>query len=262
MPGRAGRILIVGGHKSEFHQIQAIFEGALAAGAGEVKAAVPDSLQRLLGPTFPGIYLPASQSGSLGKSALGELLRATEDVDTVVIGANLSNNAETAVLIESLIRKIETPVVIASEAIEILGFHPELITGNPNCLVAGNFATIFSLAGHHHLPITIKPGGGVMAKVEVLRQLSQISRCSYLAFDHEVLVQAGDQVGLTPLETDANSVSGQAIGLAATFWTQNRSKPWEGLMASSWLLKQALVKPSDKSIAVRIRAVLSNFDQH
>jgi NAD(P)H-hydrate repair Nnr-like enzyme with NAD(P)H-hydrate dehydratase domain len=239
MRQRAGRLLLVGGHRGEFSLLQAIYHSAEAAGIGECIAAMPDSLRRSVGEAPFGRFVPASASGSLGKGALGALLQLGSDADALVIGANLTNNAETAVIIESLITKLEQPVVITEETIGILQFHPELITGNPRALVVTTMPGLFALAGHHHMPIAIKPGGGVVGKIEILQQLASISRCSYLVFDSELLVQAESKTSLTPLSQPLSTLPGAVIGIAATFWIQHQVQSYQALSAAAFVLAQA-----------------------
>lgn len=248
MRQRAGRLLLIGGHKGEFSLLQAIYQSAEATGIGECVAAMPDSLRRTIGESGFGRFVPASASGSLGKAALAELLELATDADALIIGANLTNNAETAVVIESLITKLEQPVVITEEAIDILQFHPELITGNPRALVVATMPALFALAGHHHMPIAIKPHGGVVGKIEILQQLAAISRCCYVVFDSEILVHASSNTSLTDLKQPLSTLPGAVIGAAATFWVQNLSKPYEALTTAAFVLAGAAThKPTTYS---------------
>ena len=49
MRQRAGRLLLIGGHKGEFSLLQAIYQTTEAAGIGECVAVMPDSLRRTVG---------------------------------------------------------------------------------------------------------------------------------------------------------------------------------------------------------------------
>jgi NAD(P)H-hydrate repair Nnr-like enzyme with NAD(P)H-hydrate dehydratase domain len=262
MRRRAGRLLVVGGHKNEFSLLQAIYQSAEAAGIGECQAVMPDSLRRSVGEQGFGRFVPASASGSLGKAAVGELLRLGADADALILGANLTNNAETAVAIEALITKLEQPVVITEECIHILKFHPELITGNPKALVVTTMTGLFALANHHHMPIAIKPGGGVVGKIEIVQQLAAISRCSYLVFDSEIIVQAEDQTSLTLLAQSLSILPGVAIGTAATLWIQQPTKPYAALTTVAFVLASAAkeAKPSYGSFSQQVHAILERLN--
>ncbi len=264
MRRRAGRLLVVGGQRHEFSLVQAIYQMAEAAGVGECQVCLPDSLQRMMGAeTSFARFVPASASGSLGKAALGEIIALAGDFDGLVVGANLTNNAETAVMIEALVRQLEIPLIITEEVIEILRFQPALITGNPHALVVTTMNGLFALANHHHLPIAIKPGAGVVGKITILQQLAAISRCSYLVYDHEALVTAGGETSLTPLQRDLSPWPATAIGLGGVLWLQNQAKPLAALTTAAFLLAEVTrEEPKGYSaIAQQIQTALRQFEQ-
>lgn len=259
---RGGRLLIVGGHKHEFSLVQDIYQVAEAAGIGEAQAALPDTLQRLVGGGEFGHFLPATASGSLGKAALGELLHITNDYDSVIIGANLTNNSETGIMIESLISQSEQPVVITEETINTLKFNPELITGNPKALVVTTMNGLFALANHHHMPLVIKPNSGLMGKMEIIQQLVSISECNYLIFDHEVIVAAEGEMSVTQLPIGLSDQPGVMIGLASTFWLQQRSRPFEALTTAAFVASRLSEDDLSTSAntAKAIRKTLAEFE--
>ncbi len=262
MRSRGGRLLIVGGHRTEFSEVQAIYQMAEASGIGEVQAALPDSLHRLVGESGFARFVPASASGSLGKAALGQLIEAAQDFDGVVIGANLTNNSETAVMVESLVRQLEQRVIITEDAIEILRFSPALITGNPQALVVVTMRGLFALANHHHLPIAIKPHAGVVGKLEILAQLASISRCAYVVFDREVMVSTSGKISLTPLAQPLSSWPAAAIGVGATLWLQQPSKPFEALTTGAFLLSRITAKTNTNhaTLAAAVATALRNTE--
>lgn len=234
---RAGRLLIVGGHRHEFSAVHEIYQAADAAGAGYIQVAMPDTLRQIAGGEL-GHFLPATQSGSLGKAALGELLHLAGEFDAVVVGGNLTNNAETAILIESLLRKSDHRFVVTQEVIEILKFHPDLITGNPNLVLATTMKGLFDLANNHHIPLAIKPNSGVVGKLEILQQLVDISRCQYVIFDKEVIIAAEGRLSLTPLATELSRTQPMVVGLVATMWLQQPGRPYEALNGAAWVLSR------------------------
>ena len=268
MRSRGGRLLVVGGHRNEFSLVQAVYGIAQAADIGECQAVVPDSLRRAIGAGGgePGFvrFAPASASGSLGKAALSEILDLAADFDACLIGANLTNNSETAVMIESLVKQLEQPIIITEETIGILQFSPDLITGNPNALVVTTMAGLMALAGHHRLPIAIKPHSGVVGKIEILAQLVAISRCAYVIFDHEVLVAAGGEISLTPLAHGLSNWPALATGVSATFFVQHRTKPFAALTTAAFVLAQvaAATEPvSYSALAKQVTQTLQHYDQ-
>lgn len=260
--GRAGRLLIVGGHKNEFSQIQHIFEVSDASGIGDIKAAMPDSLRRLLPGVEAGYYLPSTQSGSIARAALGELLNIAADFDAVLIGANITNNSETAILIESIARKVDLPIIFTFEAISILKFNPDLITGNPNALVVATMPGIFELANNHHIPLAIKPNTGVIGKLQIIDQLVQISRCQYFIFDQEAIAAADGRYSLTKFHHSLSDMPAVAVGLASAFWIQNRAKPFDALTTAGYILERVSEEPFSNlsELSQRIRKKLLELE--
>jgi NAD(P)H-hydrate repair Nnr-like enzyme with NAD(P)H-hydrate dehydratase domain len=261
---RAGRLLIVGGQRHEFSQVQAIFEMSQASGSGYVQAAMPDSLRPLLRDNAFGHLLPATSSGSLGRAATAELLQLAEDYDALIVGANLTNNSETGILIETLIREVERPIIITEETIGILKFHPDLITGNPKALVVTTMGGLFNLANYHHLPLAIRPNSGVLGKLEILHQLSAISKCSYFVFDGEIMVSADGQLGLTPLQQPLSRLPAAPTGVAGTFWVQERTRPFEALMTAAFVLAESVKSeeaPTTRTLAQQLPKILARYDQ-
>lgn len=260
MKSRSGRLLIVGGQKNEFSLVQAIYQGAESAGIGECLAVMPDTLRRLIGETGFARFAPASQSGSLGKAAQGAILELARDCDGLVIGGNLTNNSETAVMIESLMRNLDMPVVVTEEAVEVLKFDPTLITGNPNALVVVTMGGLFALANHHNMPIAIRRGGGVLSKIELLRQLMSISRSKFVIFGNEILIGVADEVSLTPLQPGLPKFPGLIIGAVATLWLQNLAKPFIGLTSAAYVLSQAQ-GPTSPELTSSINATLAALEK-
>ncbi len=243
MKSRAGRLLVVGGQKNEFSLVQAIYEITEAAGIGECQALVPDTLRKIIGEAAYIRYAPAAPSGSLGKAALAELLSIVNDLDGLIVGGNLTSNAETAVMVESLIREVDIPVLITEETVEILKFEPGLVTGNPKALVVTTMSGLFALANHHHMPIAIRPDEGVVGKIEILTQLMAVSKCVYLVFGHEILVGAEGETSLTSLDNDLSELPAAAIGVGVALWIQNQTKTFAALTTAAYILQQVFSRP-------------------
>ena len=131
----AGRLLLVGGHSGEFSLPTTIYQLAMATGLGDCQVVLPDSLLKFIG-GLPGTnFVASSPSGSLGTEALGRILELSEEMDAIAIGASLSNNSRTAILVERLIREVERPVILFGDALSALQHHAKTYTQNPDCLV-------------------------------------------------------------------------------------------------------------------------------
>lgn len=246
--GRAGRLLIIGGHQHGFNSVQNAYKIAHAAGIGSVQAAMPDSLRKIVGITEFGIFLPSTKSGSIGRSALSEILSYALDFDTILIGPNLTANAETAVLAESLVSQLNMPIVITEETITALGHRPDLITSNPNLLVACGMSGVLNIVNRLKIPIKIQPNGGLIAKIELVSRLASASRCHFFIGDQDIIVASQNKISFTPVDQQHNEMQSTIAAIGATFWTQNQTKPYQSLTSAAYVLQAAAVSQSNDSI--------------
>ncbi|MGI9027593.1 MAG: hypothetical protein ACR2FM_01970 [Candidatus Saccharimonadales bacterium] len=114
----AGKLLIIGGQAQEFIHVAESFMQADQAGAGTIRVLMPDSTRKLT-KMLPNIeYAPANASGSFAKTALAELLSASQWADTVLLAGDIGKNSETNLMLESFMTTYTGPLVIASLAMQ------------------------------------------------------------------------------------------------------------------------------------------------
>jgi NAD(P)H-hydrate repair Nnr-like enzyme with NAD(P)H-hydrate dehydratase domain len=234
-----GRLLIVGGHSGEFSLPTAIHQFAMAAGVGEATAVLPDNLAKFLGGAPGTAFAASSSSGSLGREALGRILELSEDADAVAIGASLSNNSNTAILVERLIAEVTRPVIVFDEGLVALKHHITAVTDNPHALVIATMAEVFKLCTAMNVSISIRPGGGLMNKLEIIRDLAAASKCAYAVFGTEIVVAAGGELIVTPCNYRLALTPALFYGTLGTFWLQNFANPAAGLATGAYLAAQA-----------------------
>jgi NAD(P)H-hydrate repair Nnr-like enzyme with NAD(P)H-hydrate dehydratase domain len=234
----AGRLLLVGGHSGEFSLPTTIYQLAMAAGLGDCQVALPDSLLRFIG-GLPGTnFVPSSPSGSLGTEALGRILEISEEMDAVAIGASLSNNSHTAILVERLIQEVGRPVVLFGDALPALAHHTGVYTQNPDCLVILTMPELFKIAGQLHVPITIRRDGGLINKLEIVRDVAAASACQYVVYGTEIIIADAKESIVTPVNYRLGLLPAAYYAVLATMWLQNPSKRREGLATGAYLLRE------------------------
>jgi NAD(P)H-hydrate repair Nnr-like enzyme with NAD(P)H-hydrate dehydratase domain len=248
-----GRLLVPGGHSGEFSLPTAIYQLSLATGIGECRVALPENLAKFLGGAPGTFFVAASPSGSLGREALGRILELSEEADAVALGASLSNNSVTAMLIEKLLTELKRPIVIFGDALTILQHRPETITTNPQALIILTMAEVFKLCGLLGIPIQIHSGGGLINKLEIIRNLQAASQCSYAVYGTEIITTTPDtQPVVTPIDYRLATTPALFYSVLATFWTQNQSQPEAGLATGAFIIhqvSQSLHDPSHTSLA-------------
>jgi hypothetical protein len=214
----AGRLLVVGGHSGEFSLPTAIHQLSLAAGVGECRVILPDTLAKLLGGAPGTVFGPSNPSGSLGTEALGRILGLSEEADAVLVGASLSNNSSTAILVEHLLAAV---------------------TGNPEVLVVLTMAEVFKLCGSLHIPIHIRDGAGLINKLEIIQNLAAASRCSYAVYGSEIVIAAGGELIVTPINYRLALVPALFYSVLSTFWLQNPTDRRAGLATGAYVIRAA-----------------------
>jgi NAD(P)H-hydrate repair Nnr-like enzyme with NAD(P)H-hydrate dehydratase domain len=260
---RAGRLLIIGGHEREFALVQAVYQAALAAGVGTVGLALPDSLRGPLSGLPEAIFLPSSPSGSLGKAAQGELLHIIPDYDAAVIGPNLSNNSESATLIEAILQDLAVPAIVTEEAIEAVKFNIGAITSNPRITVATTMNGVFTAASALNVALKVQPERELLGRVDLVSQVKAVTACNWVIIGREIIVAADDQISMTPAPRPLSHLEGMIIGVLAAELTQNFTKPYQALTTGSFLAAKAIAEaevPSISSVSQQLPKVLAEFE--
>ncbi len=234
----AGRLLMVGGHSGDFSLPTIIYQVVMASGLGDCTVVLPDSLLKLLGGMSATVFVPSTPSGSLAPAARGRILEIAEESDLVAIGGNLSNNSETSILIEHLLNDIIRPVMVFDDAISIIEHNSSLITSRRSTLVVTTMPEMFKLAKVLKVPITIRRDGGILNKLEIVRDIAAASSCDYVVFGSETIVSANNTLGLTPSNYRLSLMPAFIYGVIATFLTQSPQTPFEGLMTAAYVINQ------------------------
>ncbi len=248
----AGRLLIVGGHRNEFSDVQAIYQLSVAAGIGQVNVIMPDSLQRLLAGAPGAIFVPSSPSGSLGKASLAEILHQAANFDALLIGPNLSNNSETAILFESIVGKHQGKLIVSQDALKAAQHRIDLLTNNPNCLIVADMPEVFKLAGSAGIPLAIRDSG-VVSKLEILETVAKSGQANYLLLGRDMIVATSGKQSLTSAVSSMDFFASASIATASVWFTQNPKDVFAGLTTAAYILAQArqlLTQPNEEPLTV------------
>jgi len=238
----AGRLLLPGGHSGEFSLVTGVHQVAEASGAGDCVAALPDSLVKILGGAPNTTFVASSPSGSLGREGLARLIELSEDADVLLLGANLSNNSLTTILIERLMAESERPVIAFSDALVSLQYDLKGLAEREGNLLIVTMPEIFKLAAALGVAITIRRDGGILNKLEIIRDVAAASKCDYVVYGSEIIVSAGGKLGISTVNYRLGQLPAIYYGTLSVFWAQNAKQPFEGLMTGAWVLGQVSEK--------------------
>jgi ADP-dependent NAD(P)H-hydrate dehydratase / NAD(P)H-hydrate epimerase len=143
----AGKLLIVGGNAHGFAAAAEGYNYAHKAGIGSGRVLLPDALLKNVSKLFPEAeFAPSTPSGSFASSALGELLPMAHWADGILLAGDLGRNSETAILIESFLRKHSGQVTLTKDAIEYVTAQPTLVADRENTLLVLSFSQLQKLA--------------------------------------------------------------------------------------------------------------------
>lgn len=229
-------MLLPGGHSGEFSLVTSIHQVAEASGAGECVAALPDSLVKTLGGAPGTTFLASSPSGSLGREALARLLELSKDADAVLIGANLSNNSLTTILFERFMAESGRPIIAFAEALISLQHDLKGLAERPGSLLIVTMPEIFKLAAALSIRIQIREGGGLLNKLEIIRDVAAASQCDYVVYGSEIVISIGGKLGVSAVNYRLGQLPALYFGTLSVFWTQNPQQRYEGLMTGAYVL--------------------------
>jgi NAD(P)H-hydrate repair Nnr-like enzyme with NAD(P)H-hydrate dehydratase domain len=235
----SGRMLLIGGHATQFSLPTSIHQLAIATGIGQCGVVLPDNLAKILGGA-PGTYFVSqSPSGSLGREALGRILQLSEEYDAVAIGASLSNNSDTTMLTERLLKEISRPLILYEDALTAAQHNITSITENPEALVICTMAEVFKLCGKLKIPIQIRANAGLINKLEIIQDLKAASRCAYVVFGTEIIVAQDTDFIVTPINYRLSLTPAIFYAVLGTFWLQNPNDRRAGLATAAYLIHEA-----------------------
>lgn len=258
----AGRMLIVGGHAGEFSLPTSIYSFAMASGIGEVTAVLPDNLAKLLGGAPGTVFASSNASGSLDQTALGRIIELSEDMDAIAIGASLSNNSSTSMLVERLITELDRPLILFEEALPAMRQSVNAITGRAQTLIILTLPEVFKLCGALGIPIQIRKDGGLLNKLEIVQNLAIESQCTYAVYGPEIIVADSTSLTVTPIPYQLSLTPALFHGVLSTFWIQNTQNALAGLTTGAYLISrvgEGLEKnerPSTKQLIEALNAAL------
>lgn len=228
---QAGKLLIVGGNAHGFAAPAEAYALAVKAGAGTVRAVLPDAIRKIVGIIIEHAdFAPSTPSGSFSQRALAELLDHALWADGMLLAGDFGRNSETAIVIEKLLQKTNLAVTITKDAVDYICATPHTVAQRENTTLVLSLAQLQRLATgvRFHTPITFK-----MDLIQLVDWL------------HEFTTQFAPHIIVRHLDTTFVAVKGQVCTTRIThtsriwrlktattvsvWWMQNPSKPYAAL---------------------------------
>jgi len=227
----AGKLLIIGGNAHGFAAPAEAYGEAMRAGAGTVRAILPEAIRKIVGIIIENAdFAPSTPSGSFSKRALAEFLEQATWADSMLLAGDLGRNSETAIVIESLLQKTTLSTTITRDAVDYVTATPHSVAQRENTAIVLSLSQLqrLGIALGFEQPISFSMG--LLKLVEWLHQYT--SRFApHIIVKHldTVFIAANGTVITTKDPQKAPIWRLRCAAYASVWWMQNPSKPLQAL---------------------------------
>jgi len=227
----AGKLLIVGGNLHSFAAVGESYRVAIQEGVGTVRIILPDALQKIIGKSFEaGEFASSTPSGSFAQKAIAAIIDASLWADAILVAGDLGRNAETAILLETLLHKTTLPIMVTQDGVDYITSTPTIAKLRKNMTLA------LSLSQLQRLAIAIKHTEAITYSMDMIRLTEWLHKFTltypfFIITEHNetVLVAVDGQVSTTKAPENTPIWRVQTAARACVWWLQNPNKPFEAL---------------------------------
>jgi len=227
----AGKLLIIGGNSHGFAGVGEAYMAATQAGAGTVRALLPNALQKIVGGMLEQCeYAPSTPSGSFAREALGECALQSNWADGVLLAGDFGRNSETAILLESFVTKYSGQLTVTKDAADYFINDPKSIAHRPNTTLVLNLGQLqkFATALHFETPILLSMG--MMLLSQALHTFTKRYPITIITKELDTIIVAhGGHMNSTKIVPDTELWATQAAAKSSVFWMQNPARPLEAM---------------------------------
>lgn len=229
-----GRLGIIGGNKLGFAGVAESYSTALAAGAGEVRALLPDALRKTIPASMTDVLFGASNpSGSLARDAAPELAALSSWASAVLMAGDAGRNSETAIIYSDFLREYSGPVVITRDAVDLVRNDADALVERPHTVLVISFAQLQKLFQATYYPIVLTFSMQLMQLVEALHKFTITYPITIAVLHRDTLAVAYDgHVTTTKWDSPMAIWRGQTAARAAAYLMWTPGQPLEAVTAS------------------------------
>jgi ADP-dependent NAD(P)H-hydrate dehydratase / NAD(P)H-hydrate epimerase len=226
----AGKLLIVGGNLHGFSSPAEAFNVASRSGVGIARVLLPDSLKKTVGHVLESCeFAPSTPSGSFSQKALEEAISQASWADGVLIAGDLGRNSETAILLEKLLTKYTSNVVITKDAVDYVTSNPLPIQKRPKTTLVLSLSQLQRLIVALRYPQPIAFSMPLIRLVDLLNDFTQSFPINIIVkYQDTIIVAAGGQVSTTKAD-DSEIWRVSTATVASVWWLQFPNKTFEAL---------------------------------
>src|SRR3990167_1670436 len=235
---RAGKLLIIGGHKHSFATPTNTYNAALKAGIGACRILLPDSLKKIVIPYFSHLqghslsveFGASEKSGGFGQAALAQMLEEAKWADGVLLAGDFGKNSETAILLEKFIEKYDGQLTLAGDSLDYFITNHDALTSRRQSVIVTDFTKLQKIVS----PLLIKHDESLMTFVNKLHDFTENKNASLVTLHaDQIIVAVGGQLSSTSVKT-ASLV--ELAAYVSVWWLQQPKKPFEALTTAAFCL--------------------------
>lgn len=229
-----GRLGIVGGNKLGFAGVAESYSTALATGAGEVRALLPDALRKTIPTSMTDVIFGASNpSGSLARDAAPELHAIASWASCILLAGDAGRNSETAITYSDFVRLYTGPLVITRDAVDLIRNDSEALIERPQTVLVISFAQLQKLFQSVYYPVVLTFSMQLMHLVEAVHKFTVTYPVTIAVLHRDTLVVAHDgQVTTTKWDSPMAIWRGQTAARAASYLLWTPDQPLEAVTTS------------------------------
>lgn len=229
-----GKLAIIGGQKLGFSAAAEAYQTAMTAGAGEVRVLLPDALKKSVPPSMSDVlFAPSTVSGGLEASAAPAILSLADWADVVLLVGDAGKNSQTAAIYEDFAKKIDKPLVLTRDAIDLVANSFSTLLDNPNIAFVASFSQVQKIFKAAYYPKMITFSMQLSAIVEALHKFTVTYPVAVVTFHAEHLIVAKEGRVVTQNWSDPMAIwRGRVAARAASYLLWSPSKQLESICAS------------------------------
>lgn len=230
----AGKLLIIGGNSQGFAAVAQAYHDALAAGAGECRVMLPDTLKGAIDPrAFDCLFVPSNPSGGMSKDAFTQLKAGAAWAHAMLLIGDAGRNSETAITLELLLNQLPTPAIITRDAIDLLNAATRQLVQRDQTVFVATFAQLQKLFQAVYYPKIILFSMSLLAFIEALHKFTITYPVTVVVLHQNQLVIArSGKVSTTPWSEPLLIWRGSVATKLAVYLMQHPGKPFEAMTSS------------------------------
>ena len=230
----AGKLGIIGGNSLSFAAIADSYMVSKAAGAGEVRALLPDPLRKTIPSSMIDVVFGKSTpSGGLAADSINDVKLLQEWADVLLLAGDAGKNSQTAIIYEDLVVHSSKPIVLTRDAVDLVQNSSQAILDNPHVTYVLSFAQLQRLFRAVYYPKMLVFSMQLTQLIETLHKFTVTYPVTIMTFHADQIIIAHDGSIITQSWNEPMRIwRGHTAARAASYLLWTPQSPLKALAAS------------------------------